>query len=89
MISKGPRRIRRRPICDSALSSLRTAILEGTFQARERLIEIDLAHQLGTSRGPMTEAFTAGFRYLPIVLALIWYHQSAQMMSDNGWGLHQ
>jgi DNA-binding GntR family transcriptional regulator len=38
------------------LSSLRAAILEGTFQAGERLIETDLAEQLGTSRGPVREA---------------------------------
>jgi DNA-binding GntR family transcriptional regulator len=38
------------------LSSLRAAILGGTFQAGERLIETDLAERIGTSRGPVRDA---------------------------------
>jgi ATP-dependent Clp protease ATP-binding subunit ClpC len=43
-------------IRDAVLSSLRTAILEGTYQAGERLIESALAEQFGTSRVPVRDA---------------------------------
>jgi DNA-binding GntR family transcriptional regulator len=52
----GLRKVQQRLIRDDVLSSLRAAILEGTFQPGERLIETDLSQQLGTSRGPVREA---------------------------------
>jgi DNA-binding GntR family transcriptional regulator len=41
---------------DDVLSSLRDAILDGTFRAGEHLIEKELAEQLGTSRVPVRDA---------------------------------
>jgi DNA-binding GntR family transcriptional regulator len=52
----GLRKISQRLIRDNVLSSIRAAILEGTFEPEERLIETDLARQLGTSRGPVRDA---------------------------------
>lgn len=49
-------RIKQRLIRDDVLSSLRAAILEGTFQPGEHLVESELAEQLGTSRGPVRDA---------------------------------
>jgi DNA-binding GntR family transcriptional regulator len=37
-------------------NALRDAIASGQFPAGHRLVETDLAHQLGTSRGPVREA---------------------------------
>jgi DNA-binding GntR family transcriptional regulator len=56
MSTSGLRRITQRLIRDDVLSSLRAAILEGQFEAGERLVETDLAGQLGTSRGPVRDA---------------------------------
>jgi DNA-binding GntR family transcriptional regulator len=53
---RGLQRVRTRLIRDDVLASLRAAILEGTFQAGERLIETELAEQLGTSRSPVRDA---------------------------------
>ena len=38
------------------LSSLRAAILDGTLKAGERIVEAELANQMGISRGPIREA---------------------------------
>ena len=56
MPNTGLQRVQRRLIRDDVLSSLRAGILEGTFQAGERLIETELAEQLGTSRVPVRDA---------------------------------
>jgi DNA-binding GntR family transcriptional regulator len=41
---------------DRVAAVLRRAIVEGPYQAGDRLVELDLAAQLGTSRGPVREA---------------------------------
>lgn len=43
-------------IRDSAVDALRTALLEGKFQAGESLSEPSIAAQMGISRGPVREA---------------------------------
>ena len=52
------KKIKQRLIRDDVLSSLRAAILEGSFQVGEQLVETELAEQLGTSRGPVREALS-------------------------------
>lgn len=43
-------------LVDSALTALRNSILEGRISPGERLLEVELARQLGISRGPLREA---------------------------------
>lgn len=43
-------------LSESALDVLRERVLQGHFQPGERLVEAELARQLGTSRGPVREA---------------------------------
>lgn len=38
------------------MSALRASILEGDFEAGERLVERKIAHQMGISRGPVRDA---------------------------------
>ena len=48
--------IARKPLYEEALGSIRSAILSGGFAAGERLLEPELASDLGLSRGPVREA---------------------------------
>ncbi len=48
---------RRRPLRDEAYLVLRRAILSGTFKPEQRLVEREVAAQLGLSRSPVREAF--------------------------------
>ena len=41
---------------DRVAAALRQAIVEGPYRPGDRLVEVDLAAQLGTSRGPVREA---------------------------------
>jgi len=43
-------------LTDTVYSSIRDSIVSGTFRMGERLIESELAQNLGTSRGPVREA---------------------------------
>jgi DNA-binding GntR family transcriptional regulator len=43
-------------LVDSALGAMRSAILTGRILPGERLVEAELARELGTSRGPIREA---------------------------------
>lgn len=45
-----------KPLRDLVLEALREAILNGTLKPRERLMEIQLAEELGVSRTPVREA---------------------------------
>ncbi len=45
-----------KPLRELVLEALREAILDGTLQPRERLMEIQLAEELGVSRTPIREA---------------------------------
>lgn len=45
-----------KPLRELVLEALREAILNGTLQPRERLMEIQLADELGVSRTPIREA---------------------------------
>ncbi len=45
-----------KPLRELVLEALREAILNGTLQPRERLMEIQLAEELGVSRTPIREA---------------------------------
>lgn len=45
-----------KPLRDVVFENLRTAILEGNLKAGERLMEVQLAEQLGVSRTPIREA---------------------------------
>ena len=47
---------RRRVLSDEVADSIRHAIVSGELPAGERLIEDELASQLGVSRGPVREA---------------------------------
>jgi DNA-binding GntR family transcriptional regulator len=47
----------RRPLRDEAYAVLRRAILAGQFKPGERLIEREIAAQMGLSRNPVREAF--------------------------------
>jgi len=47
---------RRTTYVDKVISTLRTAILRGTFPAGRRLVEAELARELGVSRTPVREA---------------------------------
>jgi DNA-binding GntR family transcriptional regulator len=47
---------RRRVLADEVADSLRNAIVRGTFQSGQRLVEDELASQLSVSRGPVREA---------------------------------
>lgn len=44
------------PLWETVLEKLRAAILNGELPAGTKLIEVDLAERLGTSRGPVREA---------------------------------
>lgn len=46
-----------RPLRDKILSSIREAIIDGRIKAGERLMEPDVARNLGVSRTPLREAF--------------------------------
>ena len=48
--------IARRPLYEEAIEAIRSAILSGAFAAGERLLEPELARDLGLSRGPVREA---------------------------------
>lgn len=43
-------------LVDSALTAVRSSILDGRIRPGERLLEVELARQLGISRGPLREA---------------------------------
>ncbi|WP_343345324.1 GntR family transcriptional regulator [Terrisporobacter petrolearius] len=45
-----------KPLRDVVFENLRTAILEGNLKAGQRLMEVQLAEQLGVSRTPIREA---------------------------------
>ena len=45
-----------KPLRDVVFENIRTAIMDGTLKAGERLMEIQLAEQLGVSRTPVREA---------------------------------
>ncbi|NLN87151.1 MAG: GntR family transcriptional regulator [Syntrophomonadaceae bacterium] len=45
-----------KPLRDLVLEAIRSAIMNGTLQPRERLMEIQLAEELGVSRTPVREA---------------------------------
>lgn len=45
-----------KPLRDVVFENIRTAIMEGTLRPGERLMEIQLAEQLGVSRTPVREA---------------------------------
>lgn len=45
-----------RPLRELVLDAIRSAIMNGTLQPRERLMEIQLAEELGVSRTPIREA---------------------------------
>ena len=45
-----------KPLRDLVLEAIRSAIMNGTLQPRERLMEIQLAEELGVSRTPIREA---------------------------------
>ena len=45
-----------KPLRDVVFENLRTAILEGDLKAGQRLMEVQLAEQLGVSRTPIREA---------------------------------
>jgi len=45
-----------RPLRELVLDAIREAIINGTLQPRERLMEIQLAEELGVSRTPVREA---------------------------------
>ncbi len=45
-----------RPLRQQVLETLREAIVSGRFQPGDRLVEEDICHQLGVSRGPVREA---------------------------------
>ena len=45
-----------KPLRDVVFESLRTAILEGKLKSGQRLMEVQLAEQLGVSRTPIREA---------------------------------
>lgn len=45
-----------KPLRDVVFENLRTAILEGNLKAGQRLMEVQLAEQLGVSRTPVREA---------------------------------
>jgi DNA-binding GntR family transcriptional regulator len=47
---------RRRVLADEVADSLRNAIVRGTLASGQRLVEDELAAQLGVSRGPVREA---------------------------------
>ncbi|MEM3631857.1 MAG: GntR family transcriptional regulator [Conexivisphaerales archaeon] len=49
-------KIKQRLLRHDVLSSLRAAILDGTFKPGERLNEKEIAKQMGVSRGPIREA---------------------------------
>ncbi len=44
------------PLRELVLEAIRTAIINGTLQPRERLMEIQMAEELGVSRTPVREA---------------------------------
>jgi DNA-binding GntR family transcriptional regulator len=46
-----------KPLRDKIVSSIREAIIEGRIKAGERLMEPDVARNLGVSRTPLREAF--------------------------------
>jgi len=46
-----------KPLRDKIVSSIRDAIIEGRIKAGERLMEPDVARNLGVSRTPLREAF--------------------------------
>lgn len=45
-----------KPLRELVLEAIRTAIMNGTLQPRERLMELQLAEELGVSRTPIREA---------------------------------
>ena len=45
-----------KPLRDVVFENLRTAILDGNLKAGQRLMEVQLAEQLGVSRTPIREA---------------------------------
>ena len=45
-----------RPLRELVLDAIRSAIMNGTLQPRERLMEIQMAEELGVSRTPIREA---------------------------------
>jgi DNA-binding GntR family transcriptional regulator len=49
-------KIAQRPMRERVVDSLRNAILDGKFAPGERLIEAELARELGVSRGPVRDA---------------------------------
>ena len=48
--------LRKSLLSENVIGSIRTAILEGKFDLGQRLVETELAEQLGVSRGPIREA---------------------------------
>lgn len=46
-----------RPIREIVLERLRKAIMNGTFQTGDRLVETSIAEKMGVSRTPVREAF--------------------------------
>jgi DNA-binding GntR family transcriptional regulator len=50
--------IRQESLCELAYRSLRESIVNGRLAAGSRLVETELAHDLGISRGPLREALS-------------------------------
>ncbi len=48
--------LRKSLLSENVVGSIRAAILEGAFELGQRLVETELAEQLGVSRGPIREA---------------------------------
>jgi len=46
-------------LAEATTELLRERIIQGTFAPGERLVEVEIARQLGTSRGPVREALAA------------------------------
>src|ERR1035437_4546288 len=50
--------IQRQTVTDQVHRRLKQAIIDGEFQAGERLVEVDIAVRLGASRTPVREALS-------------------------------
>ena len=51
-----------KPLRELVCENIRQAIIDGTFSPGERLMEIQLADEMGVSRTPVREAGAGGLR---------------------------